>query len=362
MDPEVWSRLPQEVLLGVLARLPHEDISRLREVCRRWRELLVAKHFTDRIVTVRHSQTPFLLVCVKKFQAVVAYNPARREWMELLLELCPNFQIHSLRAAGFGLLCFKGNVGRKKKDDGDIRLLVCNPITKRWRILPSLPSNTRTSGCVNIIVLNHEPNQFKILFTQIIRESQRRLVATLFESATDSWSTHSQDTTLESIYRSVYVSNAIHCIGSERVHQEAGSPKSRKQGISFDLDRKVFSKFEAPLASEAVGAKKFMELHGALSLVTFSTVPTFASSVQQVDERSGAWLQVHSLPSGSSLGVQGHVPLGQGSYLYFAEPHRQSFSVVCYNLLTNQWFTIDESFSDMRSEGYKLYHPSFCSV
>jgi hypothetical protein len=358
MDPEVWSRLPQEVLLDVLARLPHAYIPRLREVCKGWRELLVAKHFTDRIVSVRHSQTPFLLVCVKRFQAVMAYNPALHEWRELSLH-CPNFQIHSLRAAGFGLLCFKGNLGRKK---GDVRLLVCNPITKRWRILPCLPPGIRTSGCVNVIVLDHEPNQFKILFTQILRGSHlnRLLVATLYDSASDSWSTHSLDTTLESIYRSVYVNGSIHCIASERVHLEPGSPKSRKQGVSFDLQRKVFSKFEAPLATES--AKKFMELNGELSLVTFSTVPTFASSIQQVDVQTGTWVGVHTLPSGITLGVEGHVPLGQGWYLYFSDPQRQSHSLVCYNLLNQQWFSIDESFSDLRSEGYKLYHPALCSV
>ena len=365
MDPEVWSRLPQEILLDVLARLPHTYIPRLREVCKRWQELLVAKHFTDRIMSIRHSQTPFLLVCIKKFQAVMAYNPARHEWRELMLwTKCPNFQLHSLRAAGFGLLCFKGNLGRKKKDDGDIRLFVCNPVTKRWRILPPLPPGTRTSGCVNVIVLDHEPNQFKILFTQVhrYRDSQRRLVATLYESAADGWTTYCEDTTLESIYRSVYVRGAMHYIGSERVHQEAGSPKSRKQGVSFDVQRKMFSKFEAPLAGEAAGAKKFMELQGELSLVTFSTVPTFTSSVQQVDERTGTWAEVHVLPPGTSLGVDGHVPLGQGSFLFFADPHRQSSSVVCYNLLTRQWFGIDDGFSDLRSEGFKLFHPSLCSV
>lgn len=155
---------------------------------------------------------------------------------------------------------------------------------------------------------------------------------------------------------------SMHYIGSERVHEEHGSWVSRRQGVSFDLQRKVFSRFEAPLTSEVIGAKKFMELHEKLSLVTFSTVPTFASSVQQFDEQTGTWVQVHVLPPGTNLGVQGHVPLGQGSYLYFADPHRQSFTVVCYDLLSKQRFSIDEAYSDLRYEGYKLYHPSLCSV
>nr|XP_024375479.1 F-box/kelch-repeat protein At5g15710-like isoform X1 [Physcomitrium patens]PNR54599.1 hypothetical protein PHYPA_008276 [Physcomitrium patens] len=362
MDPEIWSQLPQEMLLDVLARLPYDYIPRLREVCKRWKELLVAKYFTDRIVSVRKSQTPFLLVCVKRFQAIVAYNPARREWREVFIwKKSPNFYIHSLRAAGGGLLCFEGNVGRKR-EDGDIRLLICNPISKLWRILPPLPSGIKTSGCVNLVVLENEPNQFKILFTQIHQlHGQRRLVGTLFDSLTDSWTTHSEDTTLESIYRSVYVNGSMHYIGSERVHED-GTLISRRQGVSFDLLRKVFSRFEAPLASVSVGAKKFMELHDKLSLVTFSTVPTFSPSVQQFDDQTGTWVEVHVLPPGTTLGVQGHVPLGQGSYLYFADPRRSSFNVICYDLLNRERFDVDEAFLDLRSEGYKLYHPSLCSV
>jgi hypothetical protein len=247
MDPEIWSKLPQEQLLDVLARLPTTAIPRLREVCKKWKELLVAKHFTDRIVAVRQSQTPFLLVCIKRYQAIAAFNPALKEWRELFIwKKSPVFQIHCLRATGGGLLLFKGNMGKRKAvdDAGSIRLLVCNPITKLWRILPSLPPGIRTSGCVNVIVLEDEPNQFKILFTQIHHHShhQRRLAGTLYDSANDSWTTYYEDTTLESIYRSVYVNGSMHYIGSERVHLPEGSYVSRRQGVSFDLYRKVFSR------------------------------------------------------------------------------------------------------------------------
>jgi hypothetical protein len=165
MDPEIWSRLPEEQLLDVLARLPTNYIPVLREVCKRWKELLVARRFTDRIVSVPTSQTPFLLVCVKRYQAIAAYNPRLRIWREIFLwKKSPVFQVHCLRATGGGLLCFKGNLGKRKSDDSrEIRLLVCNPFTKLWRILPSLPLGIRTSGCVNVVVLENEPNQFKVL-------------------------------------------------------------------------------------------------------------------------------------------------------------------------------------------------------
>lgn len=164
MDPEIWSRLPEEQLLDVLARLPTNYIPRLREVCKKWKYLLVAKRFTDRITSVPTSQTPFLLVCIKDYQAIAAYNPARKAWREIVLwKQSPAFQIHCLRATGGGLLCFKGNRGERRSDDvREIRLLVCNPFTKRWRILPALPPGIRTSGCVNVIVLENEPNQFKV--------------------------------------------------------------------------------------------------------------------------------------------------------------------------------------------------------
>ncbi|XP_024398239.1 F-box only protein 6 [Physcomitrium patens] len=363
MDPEVWSKLPQEMLLDVLARLPYNRITKFREVCKKWKELLNAKHFTDRIVSIRKSQTPLLVVCVKRYHAIMAYDPTIKEWQEIFIwKKPPNFQIHCLRAAGGGLLCFKGNLGeRKTVDEGATRLLVVNPITKLWRILPSLPSGIRAAGCVNLVVLENEPNRFKILFMQIhCNLHQRRLVGTLYDSAADLWTTYCEDTTLESVYRSVYVNGTMHYIGSERVH-EYGALVSRRQGVSFDMYKKAFSRFDAPLTSE-VGAKKFMELHGRLSLVTFSTVATFSPSVQQFDEQSGTWVDAQLLPPGIGLGVQGYVPLGQGSYLYFADPHRQSETVVCYDLLNRQRFLIDESFPDLRSEGFKLYHPTLCSV
>lgn len=190
---------------------------------------------------------------------------------------------------------------------------------------------------------------------------QRRLAGALYDSKADTWTTHYEATTLESIYRSVYVRGSMHYIGSERVHLPQGTVVSKREGVSFDLQKHSFSRFEAPLSSE-VGAKKFMELYGRLSLVTFSTVATFSPSVMQLDDHTRTWVNRDLLPPGTSLGVQGHVPLGQGSYLYFADPGRQSTTVVCYDLVNQQRFYIDEAFGELRSEGYKLYHPSLCSV
>ncbi|CAM6112088.1 unnamed protein product [Calypogeia fissa] len=118
-----WDFLPEDLLARILSRLPFSSLIRSRCVCKKWNRLNFSSDFTfsgnlgSKCVPIYFFQGPLRV-----------YNSGTNTWEKLSLAFLgvPLNTLALLVSAG-GLLCFKDRVS------GDF--IVCNPITKRWRVL-----------------------------------------------------------------------------------------------------------------------------------------------------------------------------------------------------------------------------------
>ncbi|XP_024379963.1 F-box/kelch-repeat protein At5g15710 isoform X1 [Physcomitrium patens] len=141
----MWNKLSSELQDRVLAFLPVLALVNLRTVCKRWATLPSSQSFKILCMLVS-PQPSYLLVCRRAHTFCAAYDQSLNLWYDLNLRFldqmclpyleCPNGEVyHSVEAASGGLFFIWSH-----KSDGEPSLYsVCNPVTRTWRKLPSLP-------------------------------------------------------------------------------------------------------------------------------------------------------------------------------------------------------------------------------
>ena len=144
-EASLWNKLSSELQDRVLAFLPVLAFLKLRTVCKKWAALPSSQSFKNLCMLVS-PQPAYLLVCRRAHTFCTAYDQSLNTWYDLDLrfldQLClPHWQCpagevyHSIEAASGGLFFIWSH-----KSDGDPSLYsVCNPVTRAWRKLPSLP-------------------------------------------------------------------------------------------------------------------------------------------------------------------------------------------------------------------------------
>lgn len=144
-EGSLWNKLSPELQDRVLAFLPVLAFLKLRTVCKRWAALPSSQGFRNLCMLVS-PHPAYLLVCRRAHTFCIAYDESLNKWYDLDLRfldrLClPHWKsptgdvYHSIEAASGGLFFIWSH-----KSDGDPSLYsVCNPVTRTWRKLPSLP-------------------------------------------------------------------------------------------------------------------------------------------------------------------------------------------------------------------------------
>ena len=144
-EASLWNKLSSELQDRVLAFLPVLAFIKLRTVCKKWAALPSSQSFRN-LCTLVSPQPAYLLVCRRAHTFCTAYDESLNVWYDLDLRFldqlclphwkCPNGEVyHSIEAASGGLFFIWSH-----KSDGDPSLYsVCNPVTRAWRKLPSLP-------------------------------------------------------------------------------------------------------------------------------------------------------------------------------------------------------------------------------
>lgn len=140
-----WNSLSTELQDRVLAFLPVLSLFQLRTVCKRWATRPSSSSFHNLCSQVS-PQPAYLLICRRAHTFCTAYDESLDMWHALDLRFldsqcqphwrCDSGEVyHSIEAASGGLFF----VWSHKSDGNPAIFSVCNPVTRAWRKLPSLP-------------------------------------------------------------------------------------------------------------------------------------------------------------------------------------------------------------------------------
>ncbi|XP_077233454.1 galactose oxidase/kelch repeat superfamily protein [Tasmannia lanceolata] len=129
MEPEIWRRLPEELLERILARLPLETFLNLRSTCKRFHSLLFSPSFLSQTKT--QFLPPLLLLSHPQFHNnFPIYDSSLSRWRTLTLPLPQPCGPHLISTSN-GLLCFSLQHS----------FLICNLLTKSIKTIdfPTYP-------------------------------------------------------------------------------------------------------------------------------------------------------------------------------------------------------------------------------
>ncbi|KAL2649716.1 hypothetical protein R1flu_017844 [Riccia fluitans] len=137
LNPQLWSSLPDDLVERVLTKVPFSALIKCRTVCRRWNELILSQNFTPadqdppKCIPFHFTfYTPPENRGLHEGRYFTAYDPRRNRWVDIslsFLNLDPEMGNWEMAASGGGLLCLASI--------SCSRFVVCNPVTKKWRLL-----------------------------------------------------------------------------------------------------------------------------------------------------------------------------------------------------------------------------------
>ncbi|KAL2630512.1 hypothetical protein R1flu_015198 [Riccia fluitans] len=220
MDPAaLWCRLPEDLLGRVVVKLPVESLTKMRCVCRQWNKVvciwrgLCPPPLDDSLVLCTYVGQPYHLV-------LKWINPRISSWDMRLLSL---YKFHGGDYPGHNLLPSRGQL---VACDGGVlcfgfpynvqHIVICNPLTKCWRELPS-PIMDQKADCtwrVAGLSFIKQSNHLIIVCAGFVSDEREngtnKLKATqVYDSSTDSWSFTHQPTPVRGGIWSTSVNKAV---------------------------------------------------------------------------------------------------------------------------------------------------------
>lgn len=193
-----WSRLPEDVVIRVLSRLPVAQLFRARTVCKQWNSLTTTPEFRTLctgqhqpyfpLVIARRSYMGNLGICILRkddrsgndlFRVFFGFDHETGTWQKLPpLDFLPREAQVPVAAAG-GILCFRGKSS----------LFLCNPVARTCVVLPAITYKWPPSVSVHILV-DQVTGSYKVIIVGKIRHNfvtdSFRSIA-IYESTTKAW-------------------------------------------------------------------------------------------------------------------------------------------------------------------------------
>jgi hypothetical protein len=138
MKPQIWKKIPEDLLQEVLARLPFTIILRFRTVCRQWNNLLSSISFFQHCTQVPQAhEHPWFYITFGNNNYEAMYDPLMKRWYCSIAKL-PKLPICGLPVSSVGgLVCLQ---------DTFLNMYICNPLTRSFKILPKSNKNWLHSG------------------------------------------------------------------------------------------------------------------------------------------------------------------------------------------------------------------------
>ncbi|KAI4348073.1 hypothetical protein L6164_008834 [Bauhinia variegata] len=202
MDDSPIYRLPEDTLHHIFSTLPLRQIVICRSVCKFFHQTLTSPSFLQLISTHpplnllalrparhRHHHCHGLPPCLDVF------DPDHNQWLRFSLDFLP-FRSPQPVASSFGLVYLWGE--SLDSSESNKSLIVCNPLTRQFRVLPQLGSAWSRHGSV----LVDSANRVMVL---------TELAALYFSGTSDHWLKFSSN--LPSKPRSpILVSDAVYAL------------------------------------------------------------------------------------------------------------------------------------------------------
>ncbi|GLJ24016.1 hypothetical protein SUGI_0457510 [Cryptomeria japonica] len=165
MDHKIWSRLPQELLLLVLAKLPTLVLAKFRVICKQWKFLL----------------------------SPPANNFKRISFADISCNPSPAFLIGGLSFAHtknsvLNDLYLLQSTPLLGAPDAPSLFYICNPVTRTWKMLPPLVELRSRQDFIGLAFDSFRKTFLLITGEYMRHENQNTVVMEMYDSETDSWS------------------------------------------------------------------------------------------------------------------------------------------------------------------------------
>lgn len=184
LQSQLWSELPCELIERILSFLPTPSIFRFSAVCKSWRSLVFSRPFlrfrSQLPFQFHRNGTYFLALNRSRYQQITAYEVTSKKWYAFPLDFLPTVA-YPVSSAG-GLICFLSS----NLDTGTATLIVCNPLTRKWKELPSMLC--KRVPLVITMVVDRKAMSYKILVAGAIEDSNlNRTTTEIYNSSTGKW-------------------------------------------------------------------------------------------------------------------------------------------------------------------------------
>ncbi|KAL3691103.1 hypothetical protein R1sor_004754 [Riccia sorocarpa] len=202
MNQQLWSQLPEDLVDRILACLPVVSFLQLRIVCKKWSTIMYSPSFLEMCSQVPIQGPFFIKIHRSEYNRMLpSYNPVLGKWHEIPINFLPSHAGIPVASAG-GLLCFINRYHGYV--DNFCTLFVCNPLTKSWRELPSMPCKQRPI-LVSMVTERH-PFRYKVIVVSPVTTD-------IFDSVTGAWRRVGSLPRGEEISRNVAFSNGnLYCL------------------------------------------------------------------------------------------------------------------------------------------------------
>ncbi|GLJ34678.1 hypothetical protein SUGI_0697460 [Cryptomeria japonica] len=249
MNSEIWGRLPEELIIIVLAKLPTLVSGKFRAVCKQWNFLLSPSQCFQRIIPLVHpcSTSTFLIGRLHPSHWINSLNnnlyliqPVRNSHVyRLSLQFLGPDSINVVTSCKSLLCC--------SKDGAPTLFYICNPVIKTWKELPP-PAQLRRYDFIGLAFDGSTRVCILIIGRSLIVGEENKMVVEIFNSQTNVW-TKLQINTSRSVNpfgEGVYSRGRFYWLNSTYL----GLNRCRLDVVSLDVTNKYWDVIRHPQLSD----------------------------------------------------------------------------------------------------------------
>ncbi|XP_024361156.1 F-box/kelch-repeat protein At5g15710 isoform X1 [Physcomitrium patens] len=328
MDPAIWGRLHGELVDRILLCLPIANLYSLRCVSKSWDTTIKSTSF-NRMYLEKASRGPSWLFMCSSFNCrdfTSAYDPVQNRWHNFPLTFLPSCMRFPLTAVG-GRLFVRGGLTNAGV------LVVCNPMTRSWRVLPPM-IHRRLNSLVGVYE-DKRSKSYKIVVAGGTSESGGEYECTteVYDSLSNSWKVTGKvrrEITVRITWwtsKTVFCNGVLYCLTSGRPYSV----------IAYDLKTATWDEVAVP-PPEFLFCTFLIQRRNRLFLVGGAGTERICEHVhmwelKQVDGEGKQWVEVEKMPheyfqiffkerTATDLKCSGH-----GDLVYFYKDSHTQFNL-----------------------------------